>query len=830
VHREHELTWVRYKGANPRHVMDFVPRHTRAMLSRELFLGYLQRTPLFDGLNLVFLHSLVEVCRFDAVPAGTMLFRGGRLYHEVRIVVEGESRELQPNKGGIQQAFQFRQQQDLQLDLFARRMEDDAHISKVGSGVRCTMTMFSSLGPASARAASDNKNKHNALHLKSALDLAPEEEEEQKNLVVRGLDLLWSPVPVPAAHSVIAISSLDTIVIKVPDLHALLADHVDVRSELSHRTNLLDNGGHSGKHRSTAGGQLDISAKLFMRIHSSMTKVLSRVRKRIFDRRREAERWRHQVHLQDSPFRMRWHLVGFVLAVVQVATVPALLAFGLNTPLFTLLVMTDAFFVYDLFLRARYFARKHVNGIDLAITPGDISLSFFRLGWGRVMPLATHFAAVLPLDKAVYLLMYLGTWGSQGNEGPSEHDVLVLGLLHLLHLSRFPTYSRNINEYTSRVLKMNIGYRVREVITLTFSLSLMVHLLACFWFVAGAAGGADSWYFSKVRDVQLLPLAEQYLYSVYWAVVTISTTGYGDIFAISQAEMICFITTAFLAAVTNAAIIGSKATSAAHKVRRHRYFVRRVTDTTHYLRDRGVDQATQTRMLEYFSYIVDNDTIMYDLMMPLVRRAELRREMHQPLLAVVDTLCFPVQSQLSEGFLFELAQRMHPHIYLPHDVIVREGDVGDGLYILHEGNAKSGALAAGAVRRGQGGSRASAQAGLRWYPRHLPEPGPLFRGAGAHAAQPAPHRQRGGSGPRAKLLRGQRPVGVFVGQLLYAPCPRAQRLPGACIRAVPRRAAPVGPGQERASPESGGAGGCRAARTHSGSVRCHVRRTRRHTR
>ena len=74
--------------------------------------------------------------------------------------------------------------------------------------------------------------------------------------------------------------------------------------------------------------------------------------------------------------------------------------------------------------------------------------------------------------------------------------------------------------------------------TLTFSVLLMVYLLACFWFIAGKAGGADSrCYFIKVPDVQLLPLGEQYLYSVYWAVVIISTMGYGDIFAFSKAEM-----------------------------------------------------------------------------------------------------------------------------------------------------------------------------------------------------------------------------------------------------------------------------------------------------
>jgi hypothetical protein len=76
------------------------------------------------------------------------------------------------------------------------------------------------------------------------------------------------------------------------------------------------------------------------------------------------------------------------------------------------------------------------------------------------------------------------------------------------------------------------------------------------------------------------------LYSVYGAVVTTSTTGYADSFAFNQAEMLCFIGRGH-----TKAIISSKATSAAHKARW-------VNDTTHYLRDRGVDAATYARELK----------------------------------------------------------------------------------------------------------------------------------------------------------------------------------------------------------------------------------------
>ena len=62
----------------------------------------------------------------------------------------------------------------------------------------------------------------------------------------------------------------------------------------------------------------------------------------------------------------------------------------------------------------------------------------------------------------------------------------------------------------------------------------MVHLLGCFWFYVAseslAAGETITWVIAYDEEVATNgPVNIQYLYSVYWALTTLSTVGYGDI-------------------------------------------------------------------------------------------------------------------------------------------------------------------------------------------------------------------------------------------------------------------------------------------------------------
>lgn len=70
------------------------------------------------------------------------------------------------------------------------------------------------------------------------------------------------------------------------------------------------------------------------------------------------------------------------------------------------------------------------------------------------------------------------------------------------------------------------------------SVLLLVHLMACFWFLAAKIDGftPDTWVVrTGIIDESHF---SQYLYSVYWAFQTLTTVGYGDISAVTTVEMI----------------------------------------------------------------------------------------------------------------------------------------------------------------------------------------------------------------------------------------------------------------------------------------------------
>lgn len=205
---------------------------------------------------------------------------------------------------------------------------------------------------------------------------------------------------------------------------------------------------------------------------------------------------------------------------------------------------------------------------------------------------------------------------------PAEH------LLRLLKGARFLRLLRILRMH--RILKRRQGVNALRIKFALMSLIkfatleiLLAHWLACFWYWLGQlqvsnyekimANGLNDEYTEVpwviVFRVPPNNLHHQYVFSLYWAVTTMTTIGYGDITPSTQSERI-FGSFAMLAgAITYAYGITNIVTLAASFNNRLTAFHDLMDQVNDYMKYRKLPRELQGEIVQYFHYLRDNNMI-----------------------------------------------------------------------------------------------------------------------------------------------------------------------------------------------------------------------------
>ena len=103
----------------------------------------------------------------------------------------------------------------------------------------------------------------------------------------------------------------------------------------------------------------------------------------------------------------------------------------------------------------------------------------------------------------------------------------LIKMTKLLRILKIIKQRSQLLKYLNDILKIGLGFERLFFFLLIFI--IMCHIMTCIWLIAASFSGETSEETSWQDDYKDLTSAELYITSLYFAVTTITTVGYGDI-------------------------------------------------------------------------------------------------------------------------------------------------------------------------------------------------------------------------------------------------------------------------------------------------------------
>ncbi|OIT37659.1 PREDICTED: potassium channel SKOR-like [Nicotiana attenuata] len=264
------------------------------------------------------------------------------------------------------------------------------------------------------------------------------------------------------------------------------------------------------------------------------------------------------------------------------------------------------------------------------------------------------------------------------------------GLRYLLwiRLSRV----RRVNDFFQKMEKdIRINYLFTRILKLIAVELYCTHTAACiFYFLATTLPEEKEGYtwigsltlgdysYSHFREIDLW---RRYITSLYFAIVTMATVGYGDIHAVNLREMIFVMVYVSFDMILGAYLIGNMTALIVKGSKTVRYRDK-MTDLMNYMnRNRlGRDIRTQIKdhlRLQYESAYTDAAALQ-DL--PISIRAKISQTLYQSCIENI-----PLFRGCSSEFISQIVTRVTEEFFLPGEVIMEQGHVVDQLYFVCHG-------------------------------------------------------------------------------------------------------------------------------------------------
>ena len=272
----------------------------------------------------------------------------------------------------------------------------------------------------------------------------------------------------------------------------------------------------------------------------------------------------------EHPWRLRWDMIIMLFIVYNAAFVPVTLCLGLTHPIITWIDnFSDGFFIIDVFFsfRTGFMVRDGAESW-LVMETNQVAMKYAR-GW-------------FPLDVISIGIPFGLVDDIKGLGKIASSLFKATAALKIFRLARLP-------RLLSRLVTISIDYQhFATIVSLITMFFYFCHFFGCFFFYIAKLNTACDQTFIDYENQKAIDLAnnltaadapdacswtlaagihgtdagigQQYVTSLYWAMMTATTVGYGDISITNSSEQMFAVLIMILSNLMGAIIFGNVTT------------------------------------------------------------------------------------------------------------------------------------------------------------------------------------------------------------------------------------------------------------------------------
>nr|KAE8949297.1 hypothetical protein PF009_g1177 [Phytophthora fragariae] len=371
-----------------------------------------------------------------------------------------------------------------------------------------------------------------------------------------------------------------------------------------------------------------------------------------------------------SKLRISWDIIMGIMVSISAITVPFRIAFNVQDVLVFYATdrMSDVLFVLDVVLS---FFTTYVDetGVEI-VDRKEIRRHYLKTAF------FVDIMATIPFDFVIEAV-------AAGNAFKSLRLIRTLKLIKLLRLMRL---SKLLKMNSQWMAEFDINVDTVRLLKLLAPVMIIAHYVGCIWYYMSADRDPnDAWwggknvYFEYPDSIQ-----SKYIASIYWAITTMTTVGFGDIFPINDLEKgYCILvliggTTLFAYVVGTVIEVASNSKSL---MNREHEMVQRVNA---YIKERGVSSEFIVACQEHLRFVDSEKTLFVESSLLDALSYSLRSELTLILNGgVVSKIRF--FDKKPKWFLTLILPRLVPQFFLEGDILIYQDNPVSGIFFLMNG-------------------------------------------------------------------------------------------------------------------------------------------------